>query len=580
MQSEKSVQIPHQLGLIALLGIGSALVYAVALLRFPLLAIYNHPIQNLDKLTHSDGRIGLVLAGYVVLLFVGYAVGALLLSGMARAGGRSGARRIALVVIGFALLFIALLLLVYPTTSVDLYDYLFRGRMLVRYEANTFVRIPRDFERDPLYGYVAWKRAVTAYGPLWEGMNWLTARLAGETPGAATPAAGDTGLLRLLLAYKGLAALGFLLCGAAIWAALGRIAPQRRWLGLYLWLWNPLALWESIAAGHNDAWMALLIVLALWMFGAEQGDKETRPALSGNEGRQGDKVTGGRGQGSGVRGQGSDVGERKTQNSKLKTQNYPHPFTRSVGAFLALTAGGLIKFLALFLGPVLLGAALRRLGTWRERGRLVLLGGTACAALVALAYAPFWVGWGTLRNFGDRGTLFTASWLAVLQALLSPLMSKETSQEIAAGLGLGLLLLGMFWATWRAWHAPQNVARHTLWLMLWFLFFCNPWFQPWYLLWALAVAALQPWRSRVAWGVGLFCCTAMLSYVAGSFLLPALGWDVEGAGWNALVSAIIYGPPLVTLGLGQLLSGRKLRLRARALPRAAVAPRDGDVVAR
>ena len=39
--------------------------------------------------------------------------------------------------------------------------------------------------------------------------------------------------------------------------------------------------------------------------------KETRPAPSGNEGRQGD------------RGRGSDVGERQTQNSKLKTQNFP-----------------------------------------------------------------------------------------------------------------------------------------------------------------------------------------------------------------------------------------------------------------
>ena len=45
-----------------------------------------------------------------------------------------------------------------------------------------------------------------------------------------------------------------------------------------------------------------------------RGDEETRPALSGNEGRQGDKETG-------IRGQGLDVDASQTQNSKLKTQN-------------------------------------------------------------------------------------------------------------------------------------------------------------------------------------------------------------------------------------------------------------------
>ena len=85
--------------------------------------------------------------------------------------------------VGFPLIFLALLALVYPTTSVDLYDYMFRGRMLAHYQANTFIQVPIEFNADPLFWYVAWRKAVTAYGPLWEGMSWLTARLAGETTG-------------------------------------------------------------------------------------------------------------------------------------------------------------------------------------------------------------------------------------------------------------------------------------------------------------------------------------------------------------------------------------------------------------
>jgi len=229
-----------------------------------------------------------------------------------------------------------------------------------------------------------------------------------------------------------------------------------------------------------------------------------------------------------------------------------HLVTRSVGALLALTAGGLIKFIAFFFGPVLLIAELRGLPTWRERWRLVLLGGAACAALVVLAYAPFWAGWETLRNVGDRRSLYTASWLATLYALLKPVVTEPRAQSIVSSLGLLLLLIGVCWACWRAWRTPQNVAAHVLWLMLWFLFLCNPWFQPWYLIWALAVVVLQNWRAQTVWGVLLFCYTALLSYVGGGLLLPALGLSETSASREFLISALIYGPPLIVLVWGHL----------------------------
>jgi hypothetical protein len=488
---------------------------------------YTCPTQNLDNLTRPDIMTGLALLLGVLLLFGAYALGALALQPTKDEGpdirpssfvlrpSPFALRRLALV--GFPLLFLALLLWVYPATSVDLYDYLFRGRMAARYEANTFIKVPQDFSADPLFDFVAWRQAVTAYGPLWEGLSRLTARLAGESPGAGPDRAN---LLRLMLAFKILGALGFLLCGAAIWGALGRIAPERRRLGLYLWLWNPLALWESAGAGHNEAWMALFIVLAVWAFSARQADKQTS--------RQAEAA----------------LDEPVSLSPNLLV-------SRSILAFLALTAGGLVKFLPLFLGPPLLSAALRQLPTWRERARLVLLGGLACLALAALAYAPFWAGWATFRNFGDRATLFTASWLATFQAELAARgVAKALAQRIAATIGLWLLIGGTVWAAWRAWRAPRQVAAHALWLLLWFLLVCNPWFQPWYLVWPLALAAIQPWRARMLAGVGLLCCTALLAcYVAWSFLRPQLGWNVESAQWNALLCALIYGPLLLALGI-------------------------------
>ena len=494
---------PAPLPTLALAGIGSAALYGAAVLRFPLLAIYNHPLQNLDKLTGSAPLVGLALSTGVLLLFLGYALGALALLHTERIG--TVAR---LTIIGLPFVFVALLVFVYPTTSLDVYDYLFRGRMAVHYHVNNFVAVPADFPTDPLmasspFRFVPWSRAVTAYGPIWELVSHATAWLAGERP-ERTPVAIDPSLQHLMFGYKALGALGFVVCGAVLWGALGVIAPARRWFGLYLWLWNPLALWESVAAAHNDAWMAAAIVAACWSFALF-----VRPPAGQLRG--------------------------------------------AVGAFVALTVGGLIKYFALIFSPLMLTAALRRLPTWRARVQFVAISVTICALLVALAYAPFWVGMGTLRNFGDRGTLFYASWLAALQAGLheSGWLAKDVAQRAVASLATALLGLGVAWSAWRGWREPERVVAHATWLLLWFLLVANPWFQPWYLLWALALAALQPDRPRLVMAVIVFCATAMLSYSAGSFLLPALKWSGEGVAWNLLLSALIYGLPLLVLVVAQ-----------------------------
>lgn len=80
----------------------------------------------------------------------------------------------------------------------------------------------------PLFAYVVWPHAVSAYGPLWESMSRLVAYFAGELLGSADPNA----LLRFLFGYKLLSIIGYVLCGVAIWAALGGAAARWRWLGL------------------------------------------------------------------------------------------------------------------------------------------------------------------------------------------------------------------------------------------------------------------------------------------------------------------------------------------------------------
>src|SRR5919108_3166543 len=128
---------PGPLSLV-LSGISSAMVYGALLVYFPLLTTYVYPLQNLNHLDPAEWPKGLLLIICVGLLFGGYGLGAM---------GVSAARRrplAPLLIVGFPLFFVALLLLVQPVTSTDVYDYLFRGRMLAHYRANTFVIVPQE----------------------------------------------------------------------------------------------------------------------------------------------------------------------------------------------------------------------------------------------------------------------------------------------------------------------------------------------------------------------------------------------------------------------------------------------------
>ena len=295
----------------------------------------------------------------------------------------------------------------------------------------------------------------------------------------------------------------------AIWAALEHVAPAQRWLGVYLWLWNPLVLWEAVGNGHNDVWMALGIVLAVWAM-TLGGDTETR--------------------------------RHEVDGS----------WSPGLAAFLGLTAGGLIKFVAFFFGPVVLAAALRRLPSWRARVGLVVVGGAAFLSVLFFSYLPFWAGWATLRNIGDRRALFTATWLAAVEAQLRLAMPEARAGAIVAWVGLALLLLGVAWASWRAWCTPGTLTTHLLWLVLWFLFIANPWFQPWYVIWPLVLVALQPGRMRAVLAVNVFCLTALLGEGGLVASCPRWGWMRRSAVREVVMSAFLYLPPLFVFGRGRL----------------------------
>src|SRR4051812_21549610 len=100
--------------MLTLLGCGSALIYAVALAAYPLLRYAATPTQNLAMLVHSSSAARLAMAAGVLLLFAQFACG---LRAVRAARHRPLTPKL---IVGFALLFALLLLLVHPITSSDL----------------------------------------------------------------------------------------------------------------------------------------------------------------------------------------------------------------------------------------------------------------------------------------------------------------------------------------------------------------------------------------------------------------------------------------------------------------------------
>ena len=66
------------------------------------------------------------------------------------------------------LAFTFVLLFSFPGESADIFDYLFRGRMMAEYGLSPLTTTPYSVQQYAFHRYVSWSQWVDAYGPLWE----------------------------------------------------------------------------------------------------------------------------------------------------------------------------------------------------------------------------------------------------------------------------------------------------------------------------------------------------------------------------------------------------------------------------
>jgi hypothetical protein len=185
----------------------------------------------------------------VILVFV--AVGILYVLGY-KLAGQVQSKAAWIIVLGAILAFSVTFLFMAPFDAVDIYDNISHGRIVGVYGANPYRQLIADYPHDPFYKYPRWKNSPSAYGPVWEMLAGLTARLAGN------------GIVANVLAFKILPGIFYLASVGIVLLILRRIMPEQVLASALLLGWNPVVLYETWGNGHNDIALVFWILLAAW----------------------------------------------------------------------------------------------------------------------------------------------------------------------------------------------------------------------------------------------------------------------------------------------------------------------------
>lgn len=240
----------RDLWLLVGLGVASAVVYLVRLtLPMSLWEYLGTPLIDLPKIIGETNMGAWYYFDTMLALFTLYYIGYRVV--LRRRGG--GGWRVGWVIVGFFALFSATLLLMFPVTAADVFNYMFYARIWTFQGLNPYVVPPDQIASDLTLDYTIFRNLTTVYGPGFTQLSAVLVRLAGED------------LLRLVVVFK----LAFIACHAlCIWlvyVTLRRTQPDYAWAGAYLMAWNPLVLFNTAGDGHNDITMLALVLLAFYL---------------------------------------------------------------------------------------------------------------------------------------------------------------------------------------------------------------------------------------------------------------------------------------------------------------------------
>ena len=417
--------------------------------------------------------------------------------------------------------------------SHDIFDYLFRGRMMVEYQASPLTVIPDKFNiTTPFSRYLAWRKNVDTYGPVWEGFSAAVAAGVHQVASwlgwwneSAPVCPRSAESCRLLISYvTAYRLLAFSLTGISGWliaSIIKRMDPTYVPMALVAWLWCPLTMVTTAVGGHNDALMLVLVLLGWWL-------------LQGK---------------------------------------------RPLWALIVLILAAHVKLTALIWLPIYAVWVLWHNG-WRRTLKILLIGSIGAVALSWLLYLPFG-GWQTLpRMLHERSAYLANSPWQVISYLLTETWNWTSQNAHRLTTILPTVLSGiaaLFIPVWYFYignrrHANSELLSPITDQILWramlamsviYVLVGSYWLQHWYFLWILAPAVLLAQKRHLRFILPWLSFGALSSNVIMDFIGHFSNIKLAAPTSYILPVAIIWGP--VVIVLAAYLIARQLRTRSLAV---------------
>jgi hypothetical protein len=473
-------------------GFASLGLYLLIAVRYPLGPSLVNPRASWTSLVSADWLNG---AGHLLIYLVLCLLYLLAFYLLTPAHGVSDSNRSVWITSTFVLWLACSAVLMFAAPageSHDVFDYLFRGRMMAEYHANPLADVPTSFSSAPYNLYLAWQEHVDTYGPVWEAASLGIAKSVHQAaswlgwwdesqPVCPKSAQSCRLLVMYITAYRLLAVALTGISGWFVMSIVGRSQPAWAPLALAAWLFNPLMLIASAVGGHNDTAMLSLSLFGFWLLQRRQ----------------------------------------------------------PLAALLMLILAAHVKLTALIWLSVFALWIVRQWG-WRRALKIGLIAVVGGLALSWLLYAPFG-GWQTLPRMLHERSLFLANsvWRILEYDLIyNRHWPQSTAHAFSVGLptwlfAAGALLIPLWTFDFRPkrWQSASTLledGERRLWytltaVSLLYLVVGSFWFQHWYVLWILASAVLLPdnrfTRSMLPWLVfGALASNAAMDFLLASVL--------------------------------------------------------------